>query len=109
MRLLSTLRRIRACEGEAAAQLVFEHALREAQGDIDVEKPMTPTLLKQFNRMRVALKRIVAYQTPDQLRRNAERDYGLDANEAIEYAYENIQQEAKRAVAGVREVKAKVA
>ena len=54
--------------------------------------------------MRATLKRIATgYQTPEQLRRGAEREYGLDASEAIEYAYENMQQEAKNAVKGVRE------
>lgn len=67
---------------------------------------MTPKQREQFNRMRATLKRIATgYQTPEQLRRGAEREYGISANEAIEYAYENIQQEAKRAVAGVREAK----
>ena len=65
---------------------------------------MTPKQKEQFNIMRATLKKIATgYQTPDQLRRNAEREYGLDASEAIEYAYENIQQDAKRAVSGVRE------
>lgn len=67
---------------------------------------MTPKQQEQFNRMRSVLKRIsTGYSTPDQLRRHAEREYGIDADEAIMYAYENIQQEAKLAVAGVREVK----
>ena len=65
---------------------------------------MTPKQKEQFNRMRAALKRISsAYQTPKQLRRNSEKQYGLNADEAIEYVYENIQQEARNAVAGVRE------
>ena len=65
---------------------------------------MTPKQQEQFNRMRSALKRIAnGYQTPEQLRRSAMREYAIVADEAIEYAYENIQQEAKRAVAGVRE------
>ena len=73
------------------------HAFRRPQA-------MSPKQREQFNRMRYTLKRIATeYQTPEQLRRNAEREYGIDAGEAIEYAYENIQQEAKRAVAGVRE------
>ena len=68
------------------------------------ENEMTPKQKEQFNRMRSTLKRIASdYQTPQQLRRNAEKQYGLDADEAIEFAYENIQQEAKNAVAGVRE------
>lgn len=66
---------------------------------------MTPKQKEQFNRMRSTLKRIAnGYQTPEQLRRSAERDICLIPEEAIEYAYENIQQEAKIAVKGVREV-----
>lgn len=54
--------------------------------------------------MRATLKRIATgYQTPEQLHRSAEPEYGIDSYEAIEYAYENIQQEAKIAVKGVRE------
>lgn len=67
---------------------------------------MTPKQREQFNRMRAALKRIATgYQTPEQLRRSAMREYGIDGAEAIDYAYENIQQEAGRAVSGVREAK----
>lgn len=60
--------------------------------------------------MRAALIRIYKnYQTPDQLRRNAERDFGCSYDEAIEMAYENLQSEAKGAVRGVRTKKSKVA
>ena len=65
---------------------------------------MTPKQKEQFNKMRSTLKRIATgYQTPDQLRRDAGRGYGLEAEEAIGYAYENIQAEAANAVRGVRE------
>lgn len=61
---------------------------------------------EQFNRMRSALLRIAKqYQTPDQLRRRSEKEYGLQFAEALEYAYENLQEEAKVAVKGVRELK----
>jgi hypothetical protein len=53
-------------------------------------------------RLLVALKRITAYQTPDRLRRNADKQYGLSGEEAIEMAYENMQQEARNAIRGVR-------
>lgn len=49
-----------------------------------------------------ALKRISQYDHPDKLRKRSERDYGLDAGEAIEMAYENVIAEAKNAVRGVR-------
>ena len=49
------------------------------------------------------LNRIVRmYQTPAQLRRNAERQYGLTYEEALEMAYENIQAEASAAIRGRR-------
>lgn len=54
-----------------------------------------------------ALKRISQYDSPERLKKNAWRDYGLDdANEAIEMAYENVIEEAKRAVRGRRRPKA---
>lgn len=49
-----------------------------------------------------ALKRIASYQSPERLRRNAERNYGLPAEEAIEMAYENVLAEAKAAIKGKR-------
>jgi hypothetical protein len=54
-------------------------------------------------RMYTTLKRIATgYQTPDQLRRNSEKEYGLSYHESLEMAYENLQAEAKAAVKGVR-------
>lgn len=41
-----------------------------------------------------------SYATPDRLRRNAARGYGLDYEEALEMSYENIQSEAKQAIKG---------
>lgn len=49
-----------------------------------------------------ALRRILAYMTPEQLRRRAEKQYGLGFEEAIEMAYENIQEEARSALVGYR-------
>jgi hypothetical protein len=47
-----------------------------------------------------------AYMTPEQLRRAVERrgdqHYGLSAEEAIEMAYDNVQAEARAAIAGRR-------
>ena len=53
-------------------------------------------------RLHAALKRIASYQSPDSLRRHSERDYGCDPEEAIEMAYENVINEAKAAIKGVR-------
>ena len=52
-----------------------------------------------------ALKRISQYESPERLRRNAEKDYGLEGDEAIEMAYENVIHEAKTAVKGRRRPK----
>lgn len=49
-----------------------------------------------------ALKTIANYQSPESLRRYAEKDYGCNADEAIEMAYENVIQTAKNAIRGMR-------
>jgi hypothetical protein len=51
-----------------------------------------------------ALKRIASYTPPDRMKRDNERGsgYGLDADEEIEMAYENVILEAKRAIKGKR-------
>lgn len=51
------------------------------------------------------LKRIAAYDTPERMRRSSQKDWGVEFEECMEMAYENIQQEAKRAIRGVRVVK----
>ena len=64
---------------------------------------------KQSNEQRYfdALKRIAAYQSPERLKKNSWDDWGLDdGNEALEYAYENVLQEAKQAVRNRRRPKA---
>jgi len=50
-----------------------------------------------------ALRRISRdYQTAERLLRSGERQYGISGSEALEYAYENIQAEAKAAIRGLR-------
>lgn len=67
---------------------------------------MTERQAWQFNRMRRALIKIGrGYQTTEQLRRSCRREFGLAFEEALEMAYENIQQEAQNAVRGVRTVR----
>jgi len=83
-----------------AHKLTYVQATRN--GEIK-ETTKTPKQKEQFNRMRATLKKIAkGYQTPDQIRRGAEKQYGLDADEAVGYAYENIQADAASAVKGVR-------
>lgn len=58
---------------------------------------------KHYAQMYAALARIKAYQSIARLRSHSARDWGLvDPNEAIEYAYENVLQEAKSGLRGVR-------
>ncbi|MHC1780996.1 MAG: hypothetical protein AB9922_12255 [Bacteroidales bacterium] len=52
-----------------------------------------------------SLKAIRNYQTPSQLRKNSEKDWGLEYTEALEMSYENIQEEAKYALKGVSIIK----
>ena len=67
---------------------------------------MTTKQKQQFNAMLKALKTISkSYQTPNQLRRGSEGQYGLDYTEALEMAYDNIQSEARYAAKGVKELK----
>ena len=57
----------------------------------------------QAARLYDALRRIASYDSPEKLRRNSWRAYGLDdPSEAIEFAYENVLAEAKAAIRGMR-------
>ena len=49
-----------------------------------------------------ALKRITMYDSPEKLRKRADKDYGLEGGEAIEMAYENVLNEAKQATKGMQ-------
>lgn len=59
---------------------------------------------QQFNQMLNALKKINAYQSPEKLREDSRKDWGLDFEEAIEMAYENIQGEAAFACKNVKQL-----
>lgn len=56
-------------------------------------------------RLWTVLKRITTYQPPDKLRRGALKQYGLEPEEAIEMAYENVLIEAREAIRGMRRPK----
>lgn len=61
------------------------------------------TSVEREQRMYDALKRIArAYQNLEQLERSAEKQWGVSYKEALEMAYENIQQEAANAIRGMR-------
>ena len=92
-----------------------EQNLNEAQTGNSIKADVTSSAVKkngkvyitekqkqQFNKMLNSLKKIKAYQTPDRLRKDSEKDWGLDFEEAIEMAYENIQSEAAFASKNVK-------
>lgn len=54
-----------------------------------------------------ALKRISQYQSPERINRSAWKDWGCAPQEALEMAYENVLEEARRATRGVRIAKPK--
>lgn len=64
---------------------------------------MTKKERDDYERMRLTLKRIATqYRTPEQLERDAEKRLGLSYEEALEMAYENVRDDARIAVRGVR-------
>lgn len=65
---------------------------------------MSNNELAYFNTLRRIARE---YQTPDQLRKSAERDFGVSYEEALEMAYENLQSEAERTIKGKRRPKQK--
>ena len=58
-------------------------------------------LALDYGVMYLALRRIAAYQSPEKLQRSSQKDWGLEADEAISMAYENVIQEAKSALKGL--------
>jgi len=70
-----------------------------------MNKESTPLEVRLYDALRTIAR---GYQSPTQLHRNAEREFGCDGAEAIEMAYENIQQLAANAIRGVRLRRAKV-
>lgn len=67
---------------------------------------MTPKQQEQFTRMYLTLQRIAKdYMTPEQLRKKTDKIYGLNYTEALEMSYENIQEEARQAIQGIKKPK----
>lgn len=77
----------------------------ESQGPATGVAAVTAGSPSREQRFFDALRRISQYESPDRLRRNADKDYGLSGEEAIEMAYENVIAEAKRAIHGQRRPK----
>lgn len=66
---------------------------------------MTSKQKENHNRMIDTLKKIgLKYQTPAQLRKSAEKQYGLSFKDALEMSYENIQEEAKDSIRGLKKI-----
>lgn len=60
---------------------------------------------EEFNLMLDALKKISKdFQSTDQLREDCNEDYGLDYEECLEMAYENIQYLAEQTSKGIRKI-----
>lgn len=71
---------------------------------------MTEEQRKQFNAMRSALSAIAGSDETEYLRNGgAENEYGLDYEDALEFAYENMRAIAQSAVEGISPIPAAVA
>ncbi len=67
---------------------------------------MTTKQKANYNKMLKVLKKIArGYQTSNQIKRDCGSQYGLDYEEALEMAYDNIQNEARIAVKGIPGIK----
>lgn len=65
---------------------------------------MTKKQIENYNKMLFTLKRIArGYDSSDKIIKNAQKEYGLDGEEALEYAYDNIQSEAKNCIKGIEQ------
>jgi hypothetical protein len=62
---------------------------------------MKPSIERE-QRLFDALKRITKYRSPERIRGRYAESVGLSDEEAIEYAYDNVLEEAKRAIKGMR-------
>ena len=62
--------------------------------------------IEQQQRLYDAVKQISRYQDPGKLKKNSLKTLGLEGEEAVEMAYENVLSEARAAIKGVRRPKA---
>lgn len=56
----------------------------------------------KLRRLYDALHTITQYDSPEKLRKRAEKDYGLTGDEAIEMAYENVLETARQTIKNMR-------
>ena len=66
---------------------------------------MTNKQIENYNRMLETLKRISKYLKPEYLEKHSRKLYGLDYHETLEMSYENVIQEAKNGMKGVRKLR----
>jgi len=67
---------------------------------------MTEQEKNNYNKMLNILYKIgEAYKTPEEMQNSSEEEYGLEYEEALEMAYENIQEEAKFCIKGITHIK----
>lgn len=67
---------------------------------------MTERQKINYNKMLEILKKISRkYYKSEQLKRNSEKEYGLNYEEALEMSYDNIQNEAHNACKGISKIK----
>ena len=85
---------------------IWEKGSSEADGNIAVvsDPDKAEFIVKTANNheaLVAALKEISNYSMPDELRETAEDEYGVEPEEAIEMAYENVIWTAQRALAAL--------
>ena len=66
---------------------------------------MTLKQKENYNKMARALRNITNFQSPEKMRKNSENDWGLEYEECLKMAYDNIQVMAKENVKGIRLIK----
>lgn len=67
---------------------------------------ITANQKRQFNLMLSTLKMISkGYASPEKLRKDCEKEYGLEYHETLEISYENILNDARYGCKGIKELK----
>ena len=66
---------------------------------------MTPKQKENYNKMVKTLRTITQFQSPEKMQQDSMKDWGLDYEECLEMAYDNIQAIAKENVKGIQLLK----
>lgn len=93
--------------GMAAAAWITAspHEWKWSQKEQEAMAATCMTLDKQLTIALIALDRIRHAESPDKLRKISEDQYGVEPEEAIEMAYENVIQEAEKTIALIKTFK----